>query len=121
MLGGRSFIIDPDRKAAYHAAAVISCAGIVTLMEISKRLLESCGIAPGPSRRMLEAFVSETARNFGELGVPRALTGPAVRGDWATIEMHLAVLRRQAPGAVPLYRELTRQILVLTGQRPRRF
>jgi predicted short-subunit dehydrogenase-like oxidoreductase (DUF2520 family) len=117
MLDGRSFVIDPDRKAAYHAAAVIACAGVVTLMETARRLFERCGVSPKEARKMLQGFVSGTARSFNDLGVPRALTGPAVRGDWATVRRHLAVLGQEAPGTPSLYRELMRQMLALTGKR----
>jgi predicted short-subunit dehydrogenase-like oxidoreductase (DUF2520 family) len=116
MLRGSAFIIDPDRKAAYHAAAVIACAGVVTLMETSRRLLERCGVAPNKARNMLQAFVSETARNFAELGALRALTGPAVRDDWPTINRHIAALSEESPAAARLYRELTRQMLALRGK-----
>jgi predicted short-subunit dehydrogenase-like oxidoreductase (DUF2520 family) len=34
------------------------------------------------------------------------LTGPIARGDWQTIDMHLAALRQHAPDLEPLYRAL---------------
>jgi len=34
------------------------------------------------------------------------LTGPIARGDWSTVEAHLAALEREAPDLVPLYRAL---------------
>jgi predicted short-subunit dehydrogenase-like oxidoreductase (DUF2520 family) len=34
------------------------------------------------------------------------LTGPIARGDWATVERHLEVLRREAPDLESLYRVL---------------
>ena len=43
----------------------------------------------------LEAYldlVRATVDNVAELGPAAALTGPAARGDWATIERHLAAL-----------------------------
>ena len=63
------------------------------------------------------SFRVETARNFAELGVPRALTGPAVRDDWPTISRHIAALTEESPDAVALYRELTRQMLAFAGKR----
>jgi predicted short-subunit dehydrogenase-like oxidoreductase (DUF2520 family) len=116
-LRGTAFILQPQRKPAYHAAAVIACAGVVTLMESSRRLLERCGVAPSRARRMLEGFVTETAKSFAALGARRALTGPAVRGDWATIRGHLAALEREAPELVPLYKELLNSMLSLSGKR----
>jgi predicted short-subunit dehydrogenase-like oxidoreductase (DUF2520 family) len=35
-----------------------------------------------------------------------ALTGPIARGDWSTVERHLAALEREAPDLGPLYRAL---------------
>ena len=117
LLGGKAFVIDPRHKAAYHAAAVISCGGIVALMETSRRLLEDCGVAPAQARATLRDFVVETASNFARLGMPRALTGPAIRGDWATIKRHVAALRRTGPETVALYQELTRQMSALVEGR----
>jgi predicted short-subunit dehydrogenase-like oxidoreductase (DUF2520 family) len=33
-------------------------------------------------------------------------TGPIARGDWATVDAHLAALADRAPDLVPLYRAL---------------
>ncbi|HLW78217.1 MAG TPA: DUF2520 domain-containing protein, partial [Terriglobia bacterium] len=60
------------------------------------------------------------ARNFAELGARRALTGPAVRGDWTTMEHHLAALRRSSPGTLPVYKVLAAEMLRLSGRRPPR-
>ena len=116
-LRGTSFNLRTEHKAAYHAAAVIACAGVVTLMENSRRLLAHCGVAPTRARRMLEGFVTETARNFATMGASRALTGPAVRGDWATVRKHLVALKKEAPELVPLYKELLSSMLSQRGSR----
>jgi predicted short-subunit dehydrogenase-like oxidoreductase (DUF2520 family) len=34
------------------------------------------------------------------------LTGPIARGDWATIDAHLAAIRRYVPELEPMYRAL---------------
>jgi predicted short-subunit dehydrogenase-like oxidoreductase (DUF2520 family) len=119
-LRGAAFALRPEQKPAYHAAAVMACAGVVTLMEGSRRLLEECGVAPKRGRQMLEGFVAETAKNFAALGAQRALTGPAVRGDWATIRKHLAALEKDAPDLVRLYRSLLHSMCRLGGRRPPR-
>ena len=113
LLRGHTLTIAPQRKAAYHAAAVIACAGVVTLMESAERLMNVSGVERSQARKMLAGFVSETAANFGRLGGRRSLTGPASRGDWATIRKHQAALRSEAPDLVPLYRELLRSMLKL--------
>jgi len=119
-LRGSAFTLRSEHKPAYHAAAVVACAGVVTLMESSRRLLERCGVAPKRARQMLEGFVAETARNFAALGARRALTGPAVRSDWATIRKHLAALKGDAPDLVSLYEQLLHSMLRLSGGRPPR-
>ena len=58
--------------------------------------------------------MAETAKNFADLGA-RALTGPAVRGDWATIRRHQAALGRAAPEFVPVYQALLKAMLRLAG------
>jgi len=120
LLRGHMLTIAPQRKAAYHAAAVIACAGVVTLMESAERLMNVSGVERSQARKMLAGFVSETAANFGRLGGRRSLTGPASRGDWATIRKHQAALRSEAPDLLPLYRELLRSMLKLAGHKPKR-
>jgi len=117
-LRGTAFVLRPARKAAYHAAAVISCAGVVTLMDASRRLLQRSGVTPMQARQMLGGFVAETARNFARLGAQRALTGPAVRGDWVTIRRHFDALGTLAPEHLPLYRQLLRSMITIAATRP---
>jgi predicted short-subunit dehydrogenase-like oxidoreductase (DUF2520 family) len=119
LLGGVEFPVRPERKTLYHAAAFLSCPTIVTLMERSRLLLQKSGVPARLARPMLAKFVAETARNFADLGARRALTGPAVRGDWETIRRHLTALRRSSPKTVPVYMALLREMLRLAGrQRP---
>jgi len=120
-LGGTSFTLPANRKPSYHAAAVIACAGVVTLMDSARRLLAGCGVRPRRAGEMLQGFVAETAKNFALLGPRRALTGPVMRGDWRTLREHLRALRRRTPDLVPLYQELLRAMVHIAGRRaPRR-
>jgi predicted short-subunit dehydrogenase-like oxidoreductase (DUF2520 family) len=114
-LGGVAFSVRPKQKTLYHLSAFIVCPTVVTLMAQATDLLRQAGVPPGISRPMLRQFVSETAKNFADLGARRALTGPAVRGDWATIRRHLAALRRSAPEFVPVYQSLLQAMLRLAG------
>ena len=116
-LGGVAFHIRPSKKTLYHAAAFLVCPTLVTLMDRSAWLLRQTGVPARIVRPMLGQFVEETVRNFVKLGGRRALTGPAVRGDWLTIQRHLRALRRSAPDIIPLYRVLVRAMLRLTGRR----
>jgi predicted short-subunit dehydrogenase-like oxidoreductase (DUF2520 family) len=95
-LGLRPFVVNDADRTLYHAAAVIGGNYLVTLHDVATRLLEEVGAPP-------EAIVPLMARTI-ENGFD--LTGPIARGDWSTIEAHLAVLAERAPDLVPLYKAL---------------
>ena len=96
LLGLRAFEIADADRALYHAAAVFGGNYLVTLHDVATRLLAAVG-APA------EAIVPLMARTI-ENGFD--LTGPIARGDWSTVEAHLATLEERAPDLAPLYRAL---------------
>jgi predicted short-subunit dehydrogenase-like oxidoreductase (DUF2520 family) len=96
LLGLRPFEIADADRPLYHAAAVFGGNYLVTLHDVATRLLAEVG-APA------EAIVPLMARTI-ENGFD--LTGPIARGDWTTVEAHLATLEERAPDLVPLYRAL---------------
>lgn len=87
-LGGRWFTVADEHRATYHAAAVIASNHLVALLGQAERVAASAGV---PLDAYLD-LVRATVQNVAELGPAAALTGPAARGDWATIERHLAAL-----------------------------
>lgn len=95
-LGLRAFEVADADRTLYHAAAVIGGNFLVSLHQVATRLLDEVGAPP-------EAIVPLMTRTI-ENGFD--LTGPIARGDWATIEAHLAALEERAPDLVPLYRAL---------------
>jgi predicted short-subunit dehydrogenase-like oxidoreductase (DUF2520 family) len=116
LLDGVAFQVPSNAKPLYHLSAFLSCPTIVTLMAESAKLLELAGVPERIARPMLSRFVAETARNFESLG-SRALTGPAVRGDMATTQRHLEVLRNIDPAFVQVYRSLHTAMLRLAGNK----
>ena len=119
-LGGKSFTIAPEFKPLYHLSAFLVCPTTVTLMDCSERLLQQAGVPKKVIRPMLGGFVSETANNFVEFGGRKSLTGPAVRGDWATLQRHIAELQRFAPEVIPAYVELVDLMLRVAQGAPGR-
>jgi len=89
-LGGRSFTVDDGDRATYHAAAVIASNHLVALLGQVERLADDVGV---PFEAYLE-LATDTLANVAELGPRDALTGPAARGDEATIRRHLRALPR---------------------------
>jgi predicted short-subunit dehydrogenase-like oxidoreductase (DUF2520 family) len=100
-LGGRWFEVADEHRAAYHAAAVIASNHVVALLGQAERVAATAGV---PLAAYLD-LVRATVQNVAELGPAAALTGPAARGDWATIDRHLAAL---APGEREAYEALVR-------------
>ncbi len=117
-LRGIAFPIRADRKTLYHLSAFLTCPSIVTLMDGSTKLLARSGIPKKFARPMLADFVATTARNFRTLGAKRALTGPAMRGDWPTLRAHLRALGQSNPEMLSLYRALVGRMLRLARRRP---
>jgi len=87
-LGGRPLRVPDDQRTAYHAAACIASNHIVALLASVERVAAEAGVP-------LEAYldlVRATVDNVAALGPAAALTGPAARGDWATIDRHRQVI-----------------------------
>jgi predicted short-subunit dehydrogenase-like oxidoreductase (DUF2520 family) len=95
-LGGRALHVDDGDRAAYHAAACIASNHLVALLGQVERVAAGVGV---PLDAYLD-LVQATVDNVRALGPAAALTGPAARGDWATIERHRAALD---PSEVPAY------------------
>jgi predicted short-subunit dehydrogenase-like oxidoreductase (DUF2520 family) len=87
-LGGRIITLRDDQRTIYHAAAVVASNHLVALMGQVRALAESIGLT-------LEDFLPlarESLDDVATFGPDDALTGPASRGDMATIDAHLAAL-----------------------------
>jgi predicted short-subunit dehydrogenase-like oxidoreductase (DUF2520 family) len=87
-LGGRMVVVADEDRAAYHAAACIAANHVVALLGQVERVAGAVGLD-------LEAFLPlarAAVEDVAELGPRAALTGPARRGDWATLSRHLDVL-----------------------------
>jgi predicted short-subunit dehydrogenase-like oxidoreductase (DUF2520 family) len=87
-LGGHPFVVRDEDRAAYHAAAVIASNHLVALLAQAERVAAIAGV---PLEAYLE-LVRATVDNVATLGPRAALTGPAARGDEATIQRHLDAL-----------------------------
>jgi len=87
-LNGRIITLSDEQRTLYHATAVVAANHLVALMGHVKELAEAAGLS-------LEDFLplaEQSLRDVKEVGPQDALTGPASRGDMATIDAHLAAL-----------------------------
>jgi predicted short-subunit dehydrogenase-like oxidoreductase (DUF2520 family) len=91
------FALDDAERALYHAGAAVASNFLVTLHRAAADLLEAAGAPP----EALVPLMRRTIDNDFEL------TGPIQRGDWETVEAHLAAIHERRPELEPLYRVLT--------------
>ena len=99
-LGLRPFVLADDRRALYHAGASMASNFLVTLYRAAERLFEEAGAPPAALIPLME----RTIENGFDL------TGPIARGDWETVDRHVAAL--DGTDLEPLYTalaEATRQ------------
>ncbi len=92
-LGLEPFALADDKRAAYHAGAAIASNYLVTLRRAAGSLLEAAGAPP----EALDPLMRRTIENGFEL------TGPIARGDWETVDAHLAAIREERPALEPMY------------------
>jgi predicted short-subunit dehydrogenase-like oxidoreductase (DUF2520 family) len=110
-LGMRSFELHDEDRAAYHAAASIASNFLVTLEAAAERLAGSAGAG----RALLAPLVRATVENWLADGPERALTGPIVRGDDATVARQRAAVAERTPDVLELFDALTRATKALAA------
>jgi predicted short-subunit dehydrogenase-like oxidoreductase (DUF2520 family) len=106
-LGAHPFVVPDERRAAYHAAAVVASNHLVALLGQVERLADTAGVP-------FDAFLpllATSLENCAHRGPAASLTGPVARGDAATVAAHLDALPDTERDA---YRALALAALVLT-------
>ncbi len=107
-LGLRAFDLADDKRAAYHAGAAMASNYLVTLRAAAQSLLEAAGAPP----EALDPLIR------GVMDSGFELTGPIARGDWETVERHLAVIRTERPELEELYLVLAAATARVAGRDP---
>jgi predicted short-subunit dehydrogenase-like oxidoreductase (DUF2520 family) len=92
-LGLRPFELADEARPLYHAGAAIASNYLVTLHRAASRLFRAAGAPP----EALEPLMRRTIENGFEL------TGPIARGDWTTVDAHLAAIRASEPEVESMY------------------
>ena len=108
-LGGLAVVVSDDHRALYHATAAIASNHLTALCAQVERLAGQVGMP-------VEAYwtlMRTTLDNIESVGAADALTGPAARGDWRTIERHLDALPDAAERT--LYLTLCERAATLAG------
>jgi predicted short-subunit dehydrogenase-like oxidoreductase (DUF2520 family) len=95
-LGLEPFELGDESRVLYHAGAMFASGYLVTLHRAAVALVEAAGAPP----EALVPLMRRTIENDFEL------TGPASRGDWSTMDAHLAAIGERKPELEALYRAL---------------
>ncbi len=107
-LGLRPFALGDDKRVAYHAGAAMASNYLVTLRAAAQSLLGAAGVPP----EALDPLIR------GVMDTGFELTGPIARGDWGTVERHLAVIRAERPELEELYLVLAAATARIAGRDP---
>ncbi len=105
-LDGYWIELEAEDRVIYHAAAVIACNYLVTLVKLATDLWQTFGVPTHKATRSLLPLLNGTINNIDTIGIPQCLTGPIARGDSGTIKKHLEALQKKAPDLLSTYREL---------------
>ena len=120
-LGGSPVAIPEGDRPLYHASAVLACAHLAALMHGAVTLWERMGYDSSDALEAIYPLARATLdlvfKSGVKDGVAASLTGPAFRGDAATIQAHLDALSQRATELLPVYAALTATSLPLALQR----
>ncbi len=87
-LGGRAIEVAEHHRARYHAAAAVAANHLVALCGQVERLAAGADV---PVSAYWE-LMADTLDNVRSRGAAASLTGPAARGDRATLVAHLEAI-----------------------------
>jgi predicted short-subunit dehydrogenase-like oxidoreductase (DUF2520 family) len=107
-LGVRPFDLADADRVTYHAGAAMASNYLVTLREAARSLLEAAGAPPDALDPLIHGVVDGGFE----------LTGPIARGDWSTVERHLAAVRAARPELEELYVVLAEATARIAGRDP---
>ena len=111
-LRGNVLLLSEKNKPLYHAACSLASNALIALEWTAAGLFGAAGIEETAAAGMLFPLAQGTLQNVNNLGLERALTGPILRGDVATVRKHLEALRED-PHARGVYLVMGKQMLRL--------
>lgn len=104
-ISGNVRFLDSQQRAIVHLAAVFACNFSNHMYALSADILEKEGIKTD----ILLPLIRETANRLGGVHPGMLQTGPAVRGDYQTMDFHLELLEK-FPELKPVYLQISDSI-----------
>jgi predicted short-subunit dehydrogenase-like oxidoreductase (DUF2520 family) len=115
-VGGSPLPVPAEARVLYHAASVLSCGYLTTLLWEAGRLWEQAGLPADAAMPAIAAIAEATLANVRALGPGATMTGPTSRGDLATVRLHLDSVAKAAPELLPLYTAISSRSVALAHE-----
>jgi predicted short-subunit dehydrogenase-like oxidoreductase (DUF2520 family) len=106
LTGGKVHYVDHERRKMVHLAAVFINNFTNYMLTAGSEMASKAGL----SLNMFEPLIRETIDKALDNGPEKSQTGPAIRNDLNTVEMHLELLSF-SPELQKIYREMTNSII----------
>lgn len=113
-IGAKLFHVQAEFKIHYHAASVMVCNYLTSLIEVGIQTYQKAGMDTETAIEVMEPMVRGTLNNIFTLGTVNALTGPIARGDDVVLANQLAALSEWNPDYAQLYAQLGEVALQLS-------
>jgi predicted short-subunit dehydrogenase-like oxidoreductase (DUF2520 family) len=102
-------VAEADRTA-YHAAATLASNALVALMLAANELAATAGVPASALQSLSRASLAQVNSSGAA-----ALTGPAARGDWATVAAQRGAIADRTPHLLPLFDAATEACARIAG------
>lgn len=109
-LGMVPFEVAEADRTAYHAAASLASNALVALELAAAELAATAGVPAGALQPLARASLAQVNADG-----PAALTGPAARGDWGTVDAQRAAVAERTPHLLPLFDAMTDACSAVAG------
>ncbi len=109
---GAHFVHAKALGPAYHAAAALVANGGVALSWVGLEILLGLRFSRPDAQRALAGLLRSVADNIENVGLPKALTGPVMRGDASTVAAHQDALRKLDPALAQAYASVQPLVLM---------
>ena len=116
-LHGEVIHLSPDDFPSYHAGAVMASNALIAVIDAALVLMRQAGVDRELAVRAIGPLCLASVENMLQFGPQTALTGPVVRGDIATVAVHLAAVDRTLTSVSALYRATAWHLLSLARGR----
>jgi predicted short-subunit dehydrogenase-like oxidoreductase (DUF2520 family) len=105
-------------RLRYHAACALAANGLTALCAAVDRVLAASAVlGPSDARLLAQSLMASALQACGDRSPMRALSGPVVRGDAATVRAHRHAVAALDPNLDAIYRALMTEASLLAQQR----